>query len=92
MTSHRFVVRAVTLLLSASLPITLVPSASAAPNTDLKAVRAQVEQLQEDAAEAGENAQAAKIQLNKLKKQLSDRKSTRLNSSHTDISRMPSSA
>ena len=71
MTSHRFVARAVTLLLSASLSITLVPSASAAPNTDLRAVRAQVEQLQEDAAEAGENAQAAKIQLNKLKKQLS---------------------
>jgi len=49
----------------------LAPVASAAPNADLKSVRAQVEQLQEDAAEAGENAQAAKIQLSKLKKQLS---------------------
>lgn len=63
--------RAIVAMLSASLSITLVPSAMSAPNTDLKAVRAQVEQLQEDAAEAGENAQAAKIQLNKLKKQLS---------------------
>lgn len=63
--------RAIVLLLSMTLSITLVPGAVAAPNADLKAVRAQVEQLQEDAAEAGENAQAAKIQLNKLKKQLS---------------------
>ena len=31
----------------------------------------EVEQLQEDAAEAGENAQAAKVQLAKLKSQLS---------------------
>ena len=51
-----------------ALPLT--PHAMAAPSTDLRAVRAQVEQLQEDAAEAGENAQAAKIQLNKLKNQL----------------------
>jgi cell wall-associated NlpC family hydrolase len=51
------------------LPLT--PHASAAPSADLRAVRAQVEQLQEDAAEAGENAQAAKIQLNRLKNQLS---------------------
>ena len=63
--------RAIVLLLSMTLSITLVPGAVAAPNADLKVVRAQVEQLQEDAAEAGENAQAAKIQLNKLKKQLS---------------------
>ena len=62
--------RAIVLLLSMTLSITLVPGAVAAPNADLKVVRAQVEQLQEDAAEAGENAQAAKIQLNKLKKQL----------------------
>ena len=58
-------------LLSLCLSITLAPGVSAAPNTDLKSVRAQVEQLQEDTAEAGENAQAAKIQLSKLKKQLS---------------------
>jgi cell wall-associated NlpC family hydrolase len=51
------------------LPLSL-PVASGAPNTDLRAVRAEVERLQEDAAEAGENAQAAKIQLAKLKKQL----------------------
>jgi cell wall-associated NlpC family hydrolase len=49
---------------------TLAPSASAAPSADLRSVRAEVERLQEDAAEAGENAQAAKIQLAKLKKQL----------------------
>ncbi len=54
-----------------ALVITLIPTSQAAPTTDLRAVRAQVEQLQEDAAEAGENAQAAKIQLAKLKKQLS---------------------
>jgi len=58
-------------LLTLTLAITLLPASPAAPNTDLRAVRAQVEQLQEDAAEAGENAQAAKIQLAKLKKQLS---------------------
>jgi cell wall-associated NlpC family hydrolase len=57
--------------LTLTLAITLLPTSHAAPNTDLRAVRAQVEQLQEDAAEAGENAQAAKIQLAKLKKQLS---------------------
>jgi len=51
------------------LPLNL-PLASGAPNADLRAVRAEVERLQEDAAEAGENAQAAKIQLAKLKKQL----------------------
>jgi cell wall-associated NlpC family hydrolase len=34
-------------------------------------VRQEVEQLQEDAAEAGENAQAAKVQLARLKSQLS---------------------
>lgn len=60
--------------LSLTLAVTLAPFsspiASSAPTTDLKAVRAEVERLQEDAAEAGENAQAAKIQLAKLKKQL----------------------
>lgn len=51
----------------------LIPNnqASAAPNADLLRVRAEVERLQEDAAEAGENAQAAKIQLSRLQKQLS---------------------
>jgi len=56
--------------LFACLIATLAPSASAAPSADLRSVRAEVERLQEDAAEAGENAQAAKIQLAKLKKQL----------------------
>ncbi|MEN9293021.1 MAG: hypothetical protein RL288_817, partial [Actinomycetota bacterium] len=56
--------------LSTCLIATLAPTASAAPSTDLRSVRAEVERLQEDAAEAGENAQAAKIQLAKLKKQL----------------------
>ncbi len=56
--------------LSACLIATLAPSASAAPSADLRSVRAEVERLQEDAAEAGENAQAAKIQLARLKKQL----------------------
>ena len=54
-----------------ALAVSLIPATYAAPTTDLRAVRAQVEQLQEDAAEAGENAQAAKIQLAKLKQQLS---------------------
>ena len=57
-------------VLTLTLAITLIPHSQAAPNANLKEVRAQVEQLQEDAAEAGENAQAAKIQLAKLKKQL----------------------
>ncbi len=52
------------------LAITLLPTSSAAPSADLVAVRAEVERLQEDAAEAGENAQAAKIQLARLKSQL----------------------
>lgn len=56
--------------LSIALTFTLMPAVKAAPSTDLRAVRAEVERLQEDAAEAGENAQAAKIQLAKLKKQL----------------------
>lgn len=70
MTTPRFVTRALMGALITSLTLSLIPTSSAAPNTDLKAVRAQVEQLQDDAAEAGENAQAAKVQLNKLKKQL----------------------
>lgn len=70
MTTPRFVTRALMGALITSLTLSLMPSSSAAPNTDLKAVRAQVEQLQDDAAEAGENAQAAKVQLNKLKKEL----------------------
>lgn len=56
--------------LSTCLIATLAPTASAAPSTDLRSVRAEVERLQEDAAEAGENAQAAKIQLANLKRQL----------------------
>jgi cell wall-associated NlpC family hydrolase len=67
-------VRLLAAALSIALSVTLLPLslpvASGAPNTDLRAVRAEVERLQEDAAEAGENAQAAKIQLAKLKKQL----------------------
>jgi len=62
---------ALTLIVALPLIPALTISANAAPSADLRAVRAQVEQLQEDAAEAGENAQAAKIQLNKLKNQLS---------------------
>jgi len=56
-------------LLAATLTMTMGPSI-AAPSADLVRVRAEVERLQEDAAEAGENAQAAKIQLNRLKSQL----------------------
>lgn len=56
--------------LSSALIVTLSPSAVGAPNADLLRVRAEVERLQEDAAEAGENAQAAKIQLARLQKQL----------------------
>lgn len=77
MKSRYWVTRWVRLLaaaLSIALSVTLLPLslpvASGAPNADLRAVRAEVERLQEDAAEAGENAQAAKIQLAKLKKQL----------------------
>ena len=77
MKSRYWVTRWVRLLaaaLSIALSVTLLPLslpvASGAPNTDLRAVRAEVERLQEDAAEAGENAQAARIQLAKLKKQL----------------------
>ena len=57
-------------VLSSALIVTLSPSAVGAPNADLLRVRAEVERLQEDAAEAGENAQAAKIQLARLQKQL----------------------
>jgi len=56
-------------LLAAALSMTMGPTL-AAPSADLVRVRAEVERLQEDAAEAGENAQAAKIQLNRLKGQL----------------------
>ncbi len=57
--------------LSFALIAPFAPSTNAAPNADLVRVRQEVEQLQEDAAEAGENAQAAKVQLAKLKSQLS---------------------
>ena len=67
----KLALRRLTPFLALVLAITLLPTSSAAPSADLVAVRAEVERLQEDAAEAGENAQAAKIQLAKLKKQLS---------------------
>ncbi len=57
--------------LSFALIAPFAPATNAAPNADLVRVRQEVEQLQEDAAEAGENAQAAKVQLARLKSQLS---------------------
>ena len=51
------------------LSVTLLPPASAKPT--IEEVRAQVIMLQEDAAEAAEGAQAAKVQLGNLKRQLS---------------------
>lgn len=57
--------------LSFALIISFAPPTNSAPNADLVRVRQEVEQLQEDAAEAGENAQAAKVQLARLKSQLS---------------------
>lgn len=57
-------------LISGALILTMGPTAFAAPNAELIRVRAEVERLQEDAAEAGENAQAAKIQLQRLNRQL----------------------
>jgi cell wall-associated NlpC family hydrolase len=57
--------------LSFALIMPFAPPTNSAPNADLVRVRQEVEQLQEDAAEAGENAQAAKVQLARLKSQLS---------------------
>ncbi|MEY3710871.1 MAG: hypothetical protein RLZZ79_578 [Actinomycetota bacterium] len=57
-------------LISTSLLFSMGPVAVAAPSAELLRVRAEVERLQEDAAEAGENAQAAKIQLQRLNRQL----------------------
>lgn len=57
-------------ILSFALIAPFAPATNAAPNADLVRVRQEVEQLQEDAAEAGENAQAAKVQLARLKSQL----------------------
>lgn len=57
-------------LISTSLLFSTGPVAVAAPSAELLRVRAEVERLQEDAAEAGENAQAAKIQLQRLNRQL----------------------
>ena len=57
--------------LSFALIAPFAPATNAAPSADLVRVRQEVEQLQEDAAEAGENAQAAKVQLARLKSQLS---------------------
>jgi cell wall-associated NlpC family hydrolase len=56
--------------LSFALVLPLAPATNGAPSADLVRVRQEVEQLQEDAAEAGENAQAAKVQLARLKSQL----------------------
>lgn len=57
------------LALIAALSFSLIPPAQAKPT--LEEVRAQVIMLQEDAAEAAEGAQAAKVQLANLRKQLS---------------------
>ena len=57
-------------LISTSLLFSMGPVAVAAPSAEVLRVRAEVERLQEDAAEAGENAQAAKIQLQRLNRQL----------------------
>lgn len=56
------------IIVSCVLSLGLLPPASAAPN--LKDVQAKVEALQEEAAMAAENAQAAKIQLAALNKTL----------------------
>lgn len=56
--------------ISFALIAPFAPATNAAPSADLVRVRQEVEQLQEDAAEAGENAQAAKVQLARLKSQL----------------------
>ena len=61
----------ITGVISFSLVLPFAPATNAAPSADLVRVRQEVEQLQEDAAEAGENAQAAKVQLARLKSQLS---------------------
>ena len=62
--------RLLTFAVSLALTLSLSPSVHAAPNADIEAVKAQIEQLQEDAAAAGEAAMTAKIQLAKLQKQL----------------------
>ena len=58
--------------LTAALIATLsyATPAIAAPSSDIAAVKSQIEQLQQDAADAGESAQEAKVQLGKLKSQL----------------------
>lgn len=56
-------------LIASALAITLAPTAGAKPT--IEEVRARVISLQEDAAEAAEGAQAAKVQLASLKRQLS---------------------
>ncbi len=62
-------VRLLAVALSAALSFSLIAPASA--KQTLEEVRAQVIMLQEDAAEAAEGAQAAKVQLATLKRQLS---------------------
>jgi len=57
-------------LLIFALSLGILPTSFGAPNADITAVKAQIEQLQDEAAAAGEAALSAKIQLGKLKKQL----------------------
>ena len=57
-------------LIGLALVAPITPTTNAAPSADLLRVRQEVEQLQDDAAEAGENAQAAKVQLQRLRAQL----------------------
>jgi len=57
-------------LIGLALVAPITPPTNAAPSADLLRVRQEVEQLQDDAAEAGENAQAAKVQLQRLRAQL----------------------
>ena len=57
-------------LIGLALVAPITPPTNAAPSADLLRVRQEVEQLQDDAAEAGENAQAAKLQLQRLRAQL----------------------
>jgi cell wall-associated NlpC family hydrolase len=61
--------RSLVFLIASTLAITLAPTAGAKPT--IEEVRARVISLQEDAAEAAEGAQAAKVQLAGLKRQLS---------------------
>jgi cell wall-associated NlpC family hydrolase len=72
LTQNRPAIRRALSSLSSLIIVSVLPlsPANGAPSANLVAVRAQIERLQEEAAEAGENAQAAKIELAKLKSQL----------------------